>query len=84
MFDINQDHISKKAVDNRKRRYLKNWKLKGKTQVQNMGKTTVNKLHAIACEILNKPYTSHTWHRSAVTNLVDAGMSFINLKWHGQ
>ena len=54
MFDIYQGHTSKKAVENGKRQYLKNWKLKGKTWIQNMGKNTVNKLHAIACEILNK------------------------------
>ena len=47
----------------------------------------VNKLHGVACKILRrnaKPYTSHTWRHSAATNLADAGVSFINLKRHGQ
>ena len=42
--------ISRKAVENQKRQYLKNWNLKGNTWIQNMGKNTINKLHAIACE----------------------------------
>ena len=65
MFEIYQGQINRKVVDNEKRQNLKKWKLKGKTQIQNMEKNTVNKLHAIACEILNKdpqPYTSHIWN----------------------
>ena len=87
MFEIYQGQISKKAVDSGKKQYLKNWNVKGKTRIQNMGKNAVNKLHGIACGILNKdpkPYTSHTWRRSAATNLADAGVSFLNLKRHGQ
>ena len=47
----------------------------------------IKKLHNIACKILQKnldPYTSHTWHRSAATNLADTSVSFINLKRHWQ
>ena len=47
----------------------------------------INMLHKVACKILKKssvPYTSHTWHWSAATNLANAGVSFINLKRHGQ
>ena len=41
----------------------------------------------MACNILKKSsanYTSHTWRRSAATNLADANVSLINLKRHGQ
>ena len=47
----------------------------------------INMLHKVACKILKKspnPYTSHTWRWSAATKLADAGVSFINIKWHGQ
>ena len=47
----------------------------------------MNKLHKVACEILKCPDTgnnSHTWHWSAATNLANTGLSFINLKRHGQ
>jgi len=29
-------------------------------------------------------YTVHAFRRSAATNLADAGVSFVNLKRHGQ
>ena len=41
----------------------------------------------MACEILRidaQGFASHCWRRSAATNLADAGVSFINLKRHGQ
>ena len=87
MFKIYEGQISKKAVASGKKQYLKNWNVKSKDRIQNMGKNAVNTLHGIACGILNKdpkPYTSHTWRRSAATNLADAGVSFLNLKRHGQ
>ena len=55
--------------------------------IQNTGKHTVKKLHKVACEILKRPetgYTSHTWSWSAAISLANAGVSFINLKHHGQ
>ena len=76
--------VCPRVVSSGKVQFLNNWSVHGKCHVQN---TKVNKLHAVACEILRrnvKPYTSHTWHCSAATNLADAGMSFINLKRHGQ
>ena len=63
MCNIYQGQTCKKAVENGKIQYIKNWNLKGKSQIQNMGKNTVNKRHAIACEILKKdpkPCMSHT------------------------
>ena len=36
MFEIYQGQISRKAVDNGKRKYSKHWNLKGKTRIQNM------------------------------------------------
>jgi len=41
----------------------------------------------IACDILgldHAGYTTHCFCRSAATNLADAGVSFVNLKRHGQ
>ena len=87
MFSIYQGQICKKAVASGKKQFLKKWNLKGKGLIQNMGENTINKLHSITYNILKKdpkPYMSHTWHRSAVTNLADVGVSFINLKQHGQ
>ena len=75
------------SVSSGKVQFLKNWNNKGKRRIQNTGKHTVNKLHKVACEILKRPdigYTSHTWRWFAATNLADAGVSFINLKRHGQ
>ena len=71
----------------RKGLVFKNWKNKGKRRIQNTGKHTVNKLHKVACELLKCPetgYTSHTWRWSAATNLANAGVSFIHLKYHRQ
>ena len=51
------------------------------------GPKTLNSFVKSACEILHldpKNYTSHCFRRSAATNLADAGVSFINLKRHGQ
>ena len=52
MFEIYQSQINNKAVDNGKKQYLKNWNIKGKARIQNMGENAVNKLHTIACGIL--------------------------------
>ena len=75
------------SVRSGKVQFLKNWNNKGKRCIQNTGKHTVNKLHKVTYEILKRcdtGYTSHTWHRSAATNLADTGVSFINLKRQGQ
>jgi len=52
-----------------------------------MGKNSISKFTKKACEILGIPpkgYTTHCWRRSAATNLADEGVSFVNLKRHGQ
>jgi len=48
---------------------------------------TVSEFVKKACTVLAvdpKGYTAHCFRRSAATNLADAGVSFINLKRHGQ
>ena len=87
MFKKYVGQICQKTVDKGMVQFLKNWNIQAKRRVQNMGKNQINLLHGVACEILGKDpssYTSHTWRRSAATNLADAGVSFINLKRHGQ
>ena len=87
MYERYLKELCPKTVKAGKVQFLKNWNKKGKRRIQNTGKGVVNDLHTIACKILNKnpdPYTTHTWRRSAATNLADAGVSFINLKRHGQ
>ena len=52
-----------------------------------VGPKTVADFVKTACAILKvdpQGYTSHCFRRSAATNLADAGVSFINLKRHGQ
>ena len=52
-----------------------------------IGDKTITKLVHTACEVLHKDplgYTVHAFRRSAATNLADAGVSFVNLKRHGQ
>ena len=87
MYDRYLKELCPKTIKAGKVQFLKNWNKKGNRRIQNTGKGVVNDLHKVACKILNKnadPYTSHTWRRSAATNLADAGVSFINLKRHGQ
>ena len=79
--------ICPKAVEEGKLQFLKKWNHQGKRRIQNTGKHTISKLHGITCNILGKSsenYTSHTWRRSAATNLADAVVSLINLKRYGQ
>ena len=72
-----------KSTDTYLRRY---------TKVANCREThiagkTICKLVTTACEVLHKDpvgYTVHAFRRSAATNLADAGVSFVNLKRHGQ
>ena len=87
IFERYLKELCQKTVKAGKVQFLKNWNKKGNRRIQNTGKSIVNDLHVVACGILNKnpdPYTTHTWRRSAATNLADAGVSFINLKRHGQ
>ena len=52
-----------------------------------LGPRAVSKFVNICCEILHRDpvgYTGHAFRRSAATNLADAGVSFVNLKRHGQ
>ena len=68
-------------------RFLKNYNVKGMMRFQNCGQNKVNKWHKVMCYVLGVDetgYTSHCFRRSAATNLADAGVSFINLKRHGQ
>ena len=70
-----------------KGRYLKNGNKHGKNRYQQTGKHTVEQFVKGCCAILNKSpsgYTSHAFRRSAATNLADNGVSFVNLKRHGQ
>ena len=67
--------------------FLKIWNDKGNRPIQNTDKYTVSKLHKLACKILKcspTGYASHSWQWSAATNLDNTGVSFINLKCHGQ
>ena len=67
--------------------FLRNWNVKARKRIQKSGENLVKNLHKDACKMLNissKKYTTHCWRRSAATNLADRGVSFINLKRHGQ
>ena len=68
-------------------RFLKNMNKRAGTRVQNTGINTVRGWVKASCTMLgieNTGYTGHVYRRSAATNLADAGVSFINLKRHGQ
>lgn len=70
-----------------KSRFLKNLSKNAQYRESNMGKNSICKFTAKACELLGIPskgYTTHCWRRSAATNLADEGVSFVNLKRHGQ
>ena len=79
MFKRYMGQICMNTVRSGKVQFLKNRNDNGKRHIQNTGKYTVNKLHKVACEIRKRPppgYTSHTWRRSAATNLTNTGLSF--------
>ena len=87
MFEKYIKQLCPDVIKSGMRQFLKNWNGRAKRRIQNMGKNNLNKLQKVACTILKKNdigYTSHCWRRSAATNLADAGVSFINLKRHGQ
>ena len=86
--DLFKRYIDSLSPDNPKdSRFLKNYNTRSKARHQPTG---INKMRCyirMACEILRinaQGFTSHCWRRSAATNLADAGVSFINLKRHGQ
>ena len=87
MFEKYVKQLCPDVINSGMRQFLKNWNGRAKRRIQNMGKNNLNSLHKVACSILKKNengYTSHCWRSSAATNLADAGVSFINLKRHGQ
>ena len=68
-------------------RFLRNFNKKSSLRVQNTGINTVRGWVKTSCDLLgisSKGYTAHLYRRSGATNLADAGVSFINLKRHGQ
>ena len=68
-------------------RFLKNYNDRTKLRNQNAGRNAISRWITRMCEILGVPkdgYTTHAFRRSAATNLADSGVSFINLKRHGQ
>ena len=68
-------------------RFLKNFNKRCGYRFQNCGINTVRSWVKKMCSMLRiseDGYTSHCFRRSAATNLADAGVSFINLKRHGQ
>ena len=68
-------------------RFLRNFNKKSSLRTQNTGINTVRAWVKTSCDMLGiscKGYTAHVYRRSAATNLADAGVSFINLKRHGQ
>lgn len=68
-------------------RFLKNWNRRAGSRIQNTGINTIRSWVKTSCTMLglsDDGYTGHLYRRSAATNLADAGVSFINLKRHGQ
>jgi len=71
----------------KKSRFLKNHLMLDLKRTQNTGYIKVSNMIKKACSILGldpKGYTGHCMWRSAATNLADNGVSFVNLKRHGQ
>ena len=68
-------------------RFLKNFTMLESKRTQNTGYKKISNFIKRACLILGKNpegYTGHCMRRSAATNLADSGVSFVNLKRHGQ
>ena len=68
-------------------RFLKNFNKRSGSRIQNCGINNIRKWIKKMCDMLHidaDGYTTHCFRRSAATNLADAGVSFINLKRHGQ
>ena len=67
--------------------YLHRFTKKAKSRKAPLGQKYIANLVTLACKVLGKDpfgYTGHAFRRSAATNLADAGVSFVNLKRHGQ
>ena len=67
--------------------YLRVWVKKDQARSKLVKRYTTEQFAVEACRILgidDTGYTSHCFRRSAATNPADAGVSFINLKRHGQ
>ena len=86
--DLFKRYIDSLSPDNTKdSRFLKNYNFRSKVRHQPTGINKMRGYIRMACEILRidaQGFTSHCWRRSAATNLADSGVSFINLKRHGQ
>ena len=68
-------------------RFLKNFNHRTKLWNQNAGRNVISCWVSRMCEVLGLPKdgcTTHVFRRSAATNLADSGVSFVNLKRHGQ
>ena len=66
---------------------FKNWNKRGNYQTQNNGRNRILLMYVKAYQNLKKNpsgYTSHCWRKNTVTNVADAGVLFINLKWYAQ
>jgi len=68
-------------------KYLRLWVKQDGERTKEVSCYTSKLFVKIACDILGLDptgYTTHCFRRSAATNLADAGVSFVNLKRHGQ
>ena len=82
-----EKYISELETIDKKSRFLKNFLMLDLKRTQNTGYKKVSNFIKKACAILGldpKGYTGHCMRRSAATNLADNGVSFVNLKRHGQ
>ena len=85
MFERYKSQLNPYAKKNS--RFLKNFNDRTKIRNQNAGRNAVSRWITRICQILGVPkegYTTHAFRRSAATNLADSGVSFVNLKRHGQ
>jgi len=67
--------------------FLKNFSVTEYVRLRGTGYKKISKMINRACKVLDIPvdgYTGHCLRRSAATNLADRGVSFVNLKRHGQ
>jgi len=67
--------------------FLKNFSVTELVRLRGTGQKKVSNMIKRACKVLDVPekgYTGHCLRRSAATNLADCGVSFVNLKRHGQ
>ena len=85
MFVIYKKQLCPNFTQPGMKQFWKNWNSCAKCRIQNLGRNSLTSSRY--CLLYSKKskngYTSHCWGNSAVTNLVDVGMLFINLKQHG-